>query len=145
MFSLFCKPTAVIIYPREKIRVTFCMLGIIPHYRNKKKAKKDNNHSPLLKKKERHKDNKQYSTLIRSKEITRFTRRNDSTSNDQSISARIRVHRGKLLEGDRSKENSPSDAALSQTPGHPAAGGFCPETRGKKGLERITDHVTEGR
>lgn len=29
-------------------------------------------------------------------------------------------------------ENSPSDAAPSQTPGHPAVGGFCPEKRGNK-------------
>lgn len=46
---------------------------------------------------------------------------------------------------EKHRRNSPSDAALSQTPGHPAAGGFCPETRGKKGLERITGLVTEGR
>lgn len=29
----------------------------------------------------------------------------------------------------RFSRNSPSDAAPSQTPGHPAVGGFCPEKR----------------
>jgi hypothetical protein len=28
--------------------------------------------------------------------------------------------------------NSPSDAALFQTPGHPVVGGFCPEKRGNE-------------
>lgn len=60
-------------------------------------------------------------------------------------SQRKKVQRKLVQKKTRSKENSPSDAALSQTPGHPAAGGFCPETRGKKGLECITGHVTEGR